>query len=634
MQLGDIRYGYDHSYPAYQALQLLDGRQLPLIGQPSSVFLDNPVLMVYLQAIPLLIDRSPWAVFIFTIALNSAATWFVYRIGHDLLGIQVGLLAAFLFAINPWVVWFSRASWVQSLLPFFMAVIAWGLWPPLITPHASERRFFAGGAAVTLLTQTYVQAWGILPQLTVLLLIFRRYIPKRAFWAAVALFLLAALLYAGGLATRWDVNSGKLRNFVSAGSWTFDSIGGRHAMRFVTGVDFEQAHAAADSAGSLRASLSLVAVIILTIAFIAGIGRALLALRHDSRERRIAAILLIWFFTPVLLTMAAGSLQIHPHYLLLTVPAGHLLAAWGIEPLLQRPVWAAVAVTSLLLISLIFTHELVRANQNVARQPVWPEFDGWSLAAGAEVGRNIRELLDPGAPYPRRIVANGDKELLSGLGATYLDPVNDVSYPDFVLLPAQEELLYVLEGDAAVPEWLRPFLVARPAHMLSFANGPPISFIQTGAAAVQNVEHYPEQLVRWPSEAGITLLGYTIRNPQSPIHHNILPSQSFDLITYWRVDDLHPDRGEWYVSPSYHLVNEEEQIVANVGEHGQYAHRWQLGDVYVEQVTIPLAADAAPGQYRLDIGLFDVLRSQTYAFFSADGLESRFSIPVEIRPSR
>ena len=79
MQMGLIRYTYDQSYPAYQALGLLDGGAWPLIGQPSSVFLDNPVLMVYLQAIPLALFRSPLAIQAFVLILNTAAIWFVYR---------------------------------------------------------------------------------------------------------------------------------------------------------------------------------------------------------------------------------------------------------------------------------------------------------------------------------------------------------------------------------------------------------------------------------------------------------------------------------------------------------------------------------------------------------------------------
>lgn len=637
MQMGDIRYGYDHSYPAYQALQWLDGGRLLLIGQPSSVFLDNPVLMTYLQAIPLLLGRSPWLVYVFIIALNSLAIWFVYLLGRDLLGVRVGLIAAFLFAVNPWIIFFSRTSWVQSLLPLLMAVIAWGIWPRLVDPQASARRFLIGGAAVTVLSQTYIQAWGILPQLALLLFFFRRHIPKRAFAVAVTLFSLAALLYAGGLATRWEVNLGKLANFASAvGDSQFSTIGGRHALRFVNGVDFEQAYAAADGAGSLRANLSLTAVIVLTLMVLVGFGRALLALRQGGRTRRIAIVLLTWLCIPVLLTALIGSLQIHPHYLLLTVPAEHLLAAWGIgevgwADLVGKPrwgkrlraLWQTGIVLILLLAGLLFSHDLLRANHNVARQPVWPEFDGWSLASGVDLGHAIQQLLDPQASYPKRIVANGNSALLSGLSGTYLDTVGGVEYPDFVLLPSGERLLYVLEGGLAVPEWLRPFMIVRPEHRLTFANGEPISFVQTETAAVAAVVKYPQQTVLWPSEAGITLVGYSLGGELSP-------GKALDIITYWRVDDLHPDRNDWYVSPSYHLVNDQGQIVANIGQHGQYAYRWQLGDVYIEHISVPIPENALPGLYSLHIGLFDPIRIYTYPFFSSQGAENYFSVALHV----
>jgi 4-amino-4-deoxy-L-arabinose transferase-like glycosyltransferase len=85
--------------------------------------------MAYLQAVPLLIWRSPWSSFLLVTALNTAAIWLVYQATAKVLGRNIGLLAALLFAINPWVVSFSRMPWTQGLLPFFMAVIAWGVWP-------------------------------------------------------------------------------------------------------------------------------------------------------------------------------------------------------------------------------------------------------------------------------------------------------------------------------------------------------------------------------------------------------------------------------------------------------------------------------------------------------------------------
>lgn len=404
--------------------------------------------MPYIQALPLLLFRSPWAVQGLILILNSDAVWFVWRVATDLLGRPTGWVAALLFALNPWVVFFSRTTWVQSLVPFFMAVIAWGLWPTFVEERANPRRFFVGGVAVTLLTQTYVQAWGVLPQIGLLLLLFRRRLPRRALAAAGSMFAGATLLYAFGLATRAEVNAAKAGGFLSEGWQGLTSIGLRHAVRFVNGIDFRPTYAAGNPAGPLWAGLSTLAVIAASLCLPAGIVRAAATLRHEGRDRRPATVLLVWFFTPVLMTSFRGAFDVHPHYLMLTLPAGHLLAAWGIAPLLRgrvRPVVAAALVA----VGLIFAHDLYRANELVGRSPTMPRFDGWALAAGADVGGAIREavLINPGS-LPRRIVADGDKELLSGLSATYVQPVQEVSFPDFTLLATEPISTYSKENSS------------------------------------------------------------------------------------------------------------------------------------------------------------------------------------------
>src|SRR5690606_26661291 len=161
--LGAVRHGYDNAYQIYDAVRLLDGGEWLLIGQPSSVFLDNPPLMAYLQSVALLVWRSPWSAYLLVTALNTAAIWFVYALGRDLKGKAYGLLAALLFAINPWVVHFSRFTWTQGLLPFFLTVAAWGLWPALATERRGEpRRVLLGLLAVAAMIQTYVLALAVL----------------------------------------------------------------------------------------------------------------------------------------------------------------------------------------------------------------------------------------------------------------------------------------------------------------------------------------------------------------------------------------------------------------------------------------------------------------------------------------
>lgn len=354
----------------------------------------------------------------------------------------------------------------------------------------------------------------------------------------------------------------------------------------------------------------------------AGLIRAASSLRRDGRERRLATILLVWFFAPVLMTSLIGNTSSHPHYLMLTLPAGSLLAAWGIAPLLRGKA-ATLTVLALGFLGLTFSHDLYRANQIVARHPTLPEFDGWSLDAGAELGRVMREaLLETPQPYPRRIVAGGGKELLSGMSATYVTPINGVRFPDFVVTAAGEPLLYLLEGYVGIPGWLEPLFDGDIVRSLDFKDGKRVSVI---AALPGNAVRLADQAavtVEWPSNTGLTLVGYTLSGVDAA-------GGSLDMITYWRVDDIDPARNEWYVASSYHLRDEAGALLANVGENGQWAYRWEPGDVYVEHVNIPVPPTAPESGLSLAIILFDSVHITPHHFMIDGAAVPSFVISLD-----
>ncbi len=494
--LGLARHSYDDAYPSYDALRMLDSHEFRLTGQGSSVFLDNPALMSYIQALPLLVWRSPWGVYLWMVALNCAAIWFVYRVGMEMLGKHVGLLAAFLYAVNPWMVYFSRTTWVQALVPFCMCVLAWALWPCIAAGRGVTSRVLAGSLALAALLGTYVEAWGVLAQSVPLLLAFRPKLPRRAVRLGLVLLVLATAPYVLGLARQWMASRPEFK-FFSEGQWHLTREGWQHALRLVSGADFEYSYPGPQPGDyALRHRLSSWVGVLLSLALLAGLGRCLLALRpthppegssripgfrgHTLREgdatRRIAVTLLAWFLMPVAL-MSISAHPVHAHYLLLTCPAGHVLAAWGLalllrHPLLRRPLAAALAC-----VALLFGLNLYRANQEVAAQPTAPHFADWALEAGAQVGAAMCERMPHDGIIPR-VVADAREPVLSSLSGVRLHILPDIHAPDYVALPGEQPLLYVLTGSTAKPADLGPLQAFAQPQVLSFADGTAVTLLE------------------------------------------------------------------------------------------------------------------------------------------------------------
>jgi hypothetical protein len=162
-----------------------------------------------------------------------------------------------------------------------------------------------------------------------------------------------------------------------------------------------------------------------------------------------------------------------------------------------------------------------------------------------------------------------------------------------------------------------------PEKDLQFADGTQASFVRVAPYDHAQALELPQLKVDWPSASGLTLLGYTLNSAAQP-------GSPIALATYWRVADDTEINGENFVGATYQLFDSSGQRQAQADGHGQWAYRWQAGDIYVEQVRVDLPASLEAGEYQLRVGLFDSIHQQSFAFTTPQGMQATVDIPVMI----
>lgn len=134
-------------------------------------------------------------------------------------------------------------------------------------------------------------------------------------------------------------------------------------------------------------------------------------------------------------------------------------------------------------------------------------------------------------------------------------------------------------------------------------------------ASVESVEFIIENEIGNSTETGMTLLHWQVI--EVDVAH-------LEVQTYWRVDVLHDERVEWFVSPFVHLIDADGQTIANQAPYGQWGYRWEVGDVYVNTMRFEQTDTAV----KLGIGLFDPISGRTFMLFGEDGNTPRYEVAL------
>ncbi len=616
---GAIEYNIDQAYPVWQALRTLERGALPLAGQGTSVLFANPPLTGYFYVPLLAVWRHPLMAYALTIGLNTLAVWLAYRALERLLGARAALIGAWLFAVNPWIVEDSRRTWVQALTPFFVALIFWALTPVLLgrTKHPRRRTLIAL-VGLALFAHTYLLAYALIAPLGVLIACYWRRVSKRALAVGALLFALLMGLYAVGLARQWDDTRARAQAF-SQGQAQLRSEALEHALRLVTGGGYAAVrglHAPQhDAALRQRLSDATHGVGVLLIGL--GIGVALARLRRRSAERDAALILLIWWALPVLM-MSYVSRAVHPFYLLLTVPAGHGLAAWGLMTLVgaasKRGQWAQRAAWGAAVLALGFAGTLnglnaVRFAQNSHAHPSEDGAGVLPLAEATALGARLRAVTDAQtaifAPMPSWTSAT--------LAGRAVRAEETAGFDRALIVPRGQGVYVTFAPPGADPV---PPLVGEPL-------GAPLTLRDGGRFSLWRATQDALPLAHpldVPSDVDVRLLGWALHAPLSA-------GARVPLDLYFRVDALHTERGIWTFAPFAHLFDGTGARIAVVDGALLPPLSWRAGDVLVYRLELAVPAEA-PAPVSVAVGFYDGVRGVNAIFRLPQG-----DAPADYTPS-
>jgi len=123
---------FDQARDALAALEIAEGKSLPLVGPVAQGLYALGPLYYYLIALPLWFSKDPSASVFFISLLNLTSVYLAYRLGQEFFGPTVGLVGAALYAVFPTAVISSHALWNPGLVPCFTVVFFYCLYHFLV----------------------------------------------------------------------------------------------------------------------------------------------------------------------------------------------------------------------------------------------------------------------------------------------------------------------------------------------------------------------------------------------------------------------------------------------------------------------------------------------------------------------
>ena len=612
------------------ALRWVTQGQFPLAANKSSAGLMNPPLLEYLLAVPLFLKQDLLVVAQFVALVNVAAigvTFFVLRMTF---GVRLAVLATLLYAVSPWSVYYSRLIWNPSPIPLFSALLLGSL----LATFTGGRPWHLALAFVWLAAaiQLHLGSIALAPALGVLLVIFRKRVTLKWLLAGVLLFVLSFapyLLYqqATGFADVAGFLQGGLgpseTNLASASIGV--ELAGERGIARTVGDAWRQWRAAAPWGEELRAWTPW-----LLPAGLISAGALLLRRRDEFRARQLApatvglVVAVVLFAVPILLNVS-HTIYLQNYYFLylypvlfifMALPAGAALD-WtgprlipsGASPRLvlseagrfkSNRQWVMLPI--LLLPTLLI---LLAAARHFYFYSAGLQLISQGVLGGQQI-RHVQSAIDTLADFGRQhpdcdlmIASDGFNANSSALGQVgeFLAPrpVRYVRLGSGVIVPQSCSYTLVASGDSSLRAWYDAHMEWRPDRAISLPNDAWHFYEMTPArraAFVASLKDAPA-LGEWDNGARLRRVDRS---------GALRRGSSLELRLTWEVRQETPQREYHFFS---HLLDKDGNLIAQADGPGVYSAYWQPGEFFVTWFEIPVPGDAAPGDYRLALGLYE-----------------------------
>lgn len=129
--------------------------KLTLLGPTASVggFFLGPIYYYFMAPFLFMFNYSPVGPAVMVALFGIATVFLVYKVGNEFFGKKAAFIAAFLYAISPLVINYSRSSWNPNLMPFFSLLLIYIFYKALETNN--KNFFFLSGIIFGILMQLH-----------------------------------------------------------------------------------------------------------------------------------------------------------------------------------------------------------------------------------------------------------------------------------------------------------------------------------------------------------------------------------------------------------------------------------------------------------------------------------------------